>query len=327
MATITREEIRAEIDIGGETFSTPDVKSFSISKSRQSLSAQFSASIEVSPGTFTPVGGDVVIRAGLKGQLKTIFTGVIRSASAKPSWEDAYKVVLNISGNDRMYILDDKKFSRRALNTGLAPWASITGVSRRQQASPYNWKRKNISKGKIAFLGNEKFMSDSRIIYTPGINDPLLPFISKTTDMDDRDIIPSAEAAFVLEPLTILSVPYNGDGITLDENDNLTDEWTVTLSDENWSEFVSQEEITDNWEIIDNPHIASITSVPESPTDIAAGTPPEGAQCRVRIKSTGQATLKITDNNGKWGTCTIVAVVPHTHESVAQGGPAFGSFA
>jgi len=325
MANISREEIRAEIDISGTTFSTPDVKSFSVSKSRQSLSAQFSASIEVSPDDFSEVGGDVVIRAGLKGQLKTIFTGIIRNASAKPSWEDAYKVVLNISGNDRMYILDDKKFSRRALNEGLAPWASITGVSRRQQVSQYNWKRQNASIGKIAWLGNEDFMNDFRVINTPEINDPLLPFISKTTDMDDRDIIPSAEASFVIEPSTISTVPYTGDG-NLDSAGELKDTWTITLSEENWSGFTSQEELGDNW-TSSNVAVAIITSVPESPVVVTSETPPAGTQCEIRLVGVGQVDIKLTDANGNWGVCTVIAVVPHTHESVATGGPAFGSFA
>lgn len=324
MADITREEIRAEIDIAGITFETPDVKSFSVSRSRQSLSANFSASIEVSPNDFTAAGGDVVIRAGIKGSLKTIFTGVIKSASAKPSWDDSSKVILSISGNDRMYLLDDKKFSRRALNDGLAPWASITGVSRRQQVSQYAWKRKNVSIGKIAFLGNEKFMSDGRIVLTPEINDPLDPFMSKAADKDDRSSIPSADASFVLGPLTISSIPYTGGGGT-DEEGNLEDTWDVTLNSENWDEFTAQETIANGWEV-DNPAVAIITSVPETPTAVSAGTPPVGAQCKVRIIGVGQTTLKLTDANGKWGVCTIIAIVPHTHESVATGGPAFGTF-
>ena len=325
MVDIIREEIRAEIFIGGKTFVTPAVKSFSVNRSRQSLSANFSASIEVSPGDFTTVGSDVVIRAGIKDSLKTIFTGIIKSAAAKPSWDDASKVILSISGNDRMYVLDDKKFSRRALNSGLAPWASITSVSRRQQVSQYNWKRKNVSIGKIAFLGNEKFMNDTRVVLTPEINDPLYPFISRAADKDDREIIPSAIASFVLDPLTISSTPYTGGGGT-DEDGNLEDTWNVTLSSEDWNSFAGQENISDMW-AVDNPSVAIITSVPESPTAVSAGTPPEGAQCKVRIIGVGQTTLKLTDDNGKWGVCTIVAMVPHTHESVATGGPAFGTFA
>ncbi|HEC64590.1 MAG TPA: hypothetical protein ENI23_04800 [bacterium] len=324
MANISREEIRAEIDISGTTFSTPAIKSFSVSKSRQSLSAQFSASIEVSPDDFTEVGGDVVIRAGLKGQLKTIFTGVIRNASAKPSWEDAFKVILNISGNDRMYILDDKKFSRRALNEGLAPWASITSVSRRQQVSQYNWKRKNVSIGKIAFLGNEKFMSDSRIVSTPEINDPLLPFISKATDMDDREIVPSAEASFILEPSAISTIPYTGDG-TVDPDGNLKDTWTITLDEDHWGTFTAQDTIADGW-TSNNVSVVIISSVTEDPVVIESDTPPAGSQCEVKVVGTGQATIRLTDSSGNWGICTVLAIVPHTHERF-QGDAAFGSFA
>jgi len=68
-ANITLEKIRAEIIFGALSFETPDIKSFTVSRSRSQLAATFSASIEVPATTVFPVDQDVEIKAGVEGGL------------------------------------------------------------------------------------------------------------------------------------------------------------------------------------------------------------------------------------------------------------------
>ncbi|KKL18835.1 hypothetical protein LCGC14_2471540, partial [marine sediment metagenome] len=113
-AKITLEKIRAELDFGDSlVFSTPDIESFSVQRSRQQLAATFSASIKVPADIVFPVGQDVTIKAGTLGNLKTIFTGKVLSIGVNPIFDDATRYVVSLSGQDRFQELEGQTFSRR----------------------------------------------------------------------------------------------------------------------------------------------------------------------------------------------------------------------
>ncbi|KKL83971.1 hypothetical protein LCGC14_1969410, partial [marine sediment metagenome] len=113
-ANITLEKIRAELDFGESlVFSTPDIESFSVQRSRQQLAATFSASIKVPADIVFPVGQDVTIRAGTLDNLKTIFTGKVLSIQVNPTFDDATSYIVSLSGQDRFQELEGQTFSRR----------------------------------------------------------------------------------------------------------------------------------------------------------------------------------------------------------------------
>ena len=117
MATIEKQKVRAEIEFGDITVETPNVVSFSVNRARNQMSASFSASVRINYyeiGASTEVLAEtIVIRAGIKNRLKTIFTGKISKCVVNPVRSDASKVILNLSGKDVLAVLEGQKINRR----------------------------------------------------------------------------------------------------------------------------------------------------------------------------------------------------------------------
>ncbi len=113
MASIQGQKIRAEINLGGIEIVTPNVVSFSVRRTRGQMAATFSASLKMPHTTATDIGADIVIKAGIAGRLKTIFTGMVEKSTINPIRTDASMVMLNISGRDVLGILEGQKINRR----------------------------------------------------------------------------------------------------------------------------------------------------------------------------------------------------------------------
>ena len=113
MASIKGQKIRAEITMGGIKVVTPNVVSFSVRRARNQMAATFSASLKLPHTIATDVGADIVIRAGVSGGLKTIFTGTVEKSTINPIRTDASMVMLNISGRDVLGVLEGQKINRR----------------------------------------------------------------------------------------------------------------------------------------------------------------------------------------------------------------------
>lgn len=132
MAEISQVKCRAQITIAGVTIDTPYVQSFNVKKQRGQVSS-FDATLKVSAGEEFSAG-DVIIRAGTKGNLKTIFKGICKQAKISPCFDDPNYYILSISGTDHLSLLEGKKYTRRCV-TSDSSWAAITGVIRRAQKS------------------------------------------------------------------------------------------------------------------------------------------------------------------------------------------------
>lgn len=133
MAQISGQKIRAKITVGNVVVQTPDVVSFSVRRARSQMAATFSASLRVPYTISSEIGADIVIEAGLKGALKTIFTGTVERSTINPIRTDASMVMLNISGRDVLAVMDGQKINRRvkAYRTGEGPperWGVINSV-------------------------------------------------------------------------------------------------------------------------------------------------------------------------------------------------------
>lgn len=117
MATIERQEVRAEIIFGDIEVETPDVISFSVNRARNQMSASFSASVKI---RYTEIASSteilaetIIIKAGIKNRLKIVFTGKIEKCVVNPVRNDASKVILSLSGRDVLAVLEGQKLNRR----------------------------------------------------------------------------------------------------------------------------------------------------------------------------------------------------------------------
>lgn len=128
--SITQVPIRASVSIGGGSVETPYVLSFNVHRRRGSPST-FDASIKVkgSVGGGTPTGG-ISISAGGGGASNKIFTGIIKGAKVTPCWDDPSYVVITLTGDDALSLLQGKKYTKRISGPGAGAFCLITGVVR-----------------------------------------------------------------------------------------------------------------------------------------------------------------------------------------------------
>jgi len=159
MADVTSIAIRATIKLGRMSISTPDVQSFNVKRSRGQMAATFSASVKIGVDDLTNsldlVDSGIVIIAGPKGQEKTIFTGIVKSCTITPNRLDASKVILNLSGQDRMCIMNGQKINRRVKtykDGDKAPerWGLVTALVSDNTPARVGFKAKSMTKEKMA---------------------------------------------------------------------------------------------------------------------------------------------------------------------------------
>jgi hypothetical protein len=128
--SIEKVPIRAEIRVGNIIVVTPYILSFNVNKARNTKST-FSASLKVKSSSLNNISdNNVVIKAGTYYSLNTIFTGYVLNSSPSPCWDDPNYVVLNVSGADVLYRLENERFTRRQ-TTSQTTWAAITGIQRK----------------------------------------------------------------------------------------------------------------------------------------------------------------------------------------------------
>lgn len=105
---------------------TPYIQSFSVNKNRGAMST-FSASIKVEAQYLEEVSGEIEIYAGTVDNLRLIFTGFIKRVVPSPVWDDPGYLMLNVTGTDVLYRLENKRFTRRQEYSD-STWATITSV-------------------------------------------------------------------------------------------------------------------------------------------------------------------------------------------------------
>ena len=294
-AKITLEKIRAELDFGDSlVFSTPDIESFSVQRSRQQLAATFSASIKVPADIVFPVGQDVTIKAGTLGNLKTIFTGKVLSIQVNPTFDDATRYVVSLSGQDRFQELEGQTFSRRQRTRSQSTFAAITGISSRNPQKGVSYE-KRIGNGGTHRLRNE----------TPNIREHSKLVKTDRSSWDPfhtaKDAKENAEQFDELEVIDIIPKSISlSPGISARfELDNTT--------------YVTG----DTWEVSDN----NLATIVDKEDGTAIVTP----------KATGQFEIIFTKSTGEEanlfvGRATVVGVPIHTHRSLGEGGPAFAVY-
>jgi hypothetical protein len=137
--SIKQVKCRARIQIAGLVVDTPYVQSFSVQRRRGQIST-FDASLKAQASAAASLaGGDVKIWAGEGSPSNLIFTGMCKMAKISPCYDDPAYVMISISGQDKLSLLEGKKFTRRCRSTNSA-WCAITGIV-----------RKGLKSGKFAY--------------------------------------------------------------------------------------------------------------------------------------------------------------------------------
>ncbi|KKN11072.1 hypothetical protein LCGC14_1030170 [marine sediment metagenome] len=296
-ANITIEKIRAVIQIGDKEFVTPDIKSFNVTRSRSSLAATFSASIEVPITQKFATGTQVVIKAGTEGDLQTIFTGSVRSVTVNPAFEKATSYIITLSGADKFQELEGKNISRRQRTRAVQTFAAITSVTKRPQRGISYDVRIGGGSGSATYTADDtqigehsKIVSTDRPSYDP-LHNAKIP-----GEIDDESGSQSggtgAGSITEVRPSSV-AVPVGGK-VRFIANATYAagDSWTVS--------------------------------------DTKVGTIEDrqnGTAIYTQI-GLGENIIKfIDDSRSSIGTATALGISVHDHSSLGNGGPAFGVYA
>jgi hypothetical protein len=302
-ANITLERIRARVsfgspdDVSSPKFETPDVKSFTVSKSRGNLSSQFSASIEIPSDFAIPAGEDIVIEAGTEGNMRRIFTGRVLSVTVNPSFEDASSYVVNMSGQDRFYELEGKNISRRQRARGLSSFAAIASISSKAPQKGISLEKRESSGGGAFQITNldTNIREHSKLVRTDRVSwDPFSPAkdpenLENRTGVTGQSTIDIKPKAVSLSPG--VSVRFNVEGTTYEAGDA----WSVS-----------------------DPKIGTIQDQQNGfaiYTQLALGE-----NTIIFLKAGADAGTLFT------GKATATGIPIHDHSSLGSGGPAFSVY-
>ncbi len=152
---IVQERVRAEIYMGTQLIAkTPYVISFNVNKSRGQQSTSFNVTMELLAGTTFNSGQMLTIKAGLKGNLKSIFTGVVEKTSVHPAHAKPTYYSITIEGQGVLSKLENKTFSRRLKSDGQGMFCLIT-------SGPSNRPDRGRTLDKVIRAGNHTVITNS----------------------------------------------------------------------------------------------------------------------------------------------------------------------
>jgi hypothetical protein len=302
-ANITLERIRARVsfgspeDVSSPKFETPDVKSFTVTKGRGNLSAQFSASIEIPSDFAIPAGEDIVIEAGTEGNLRRIFTGRVLSVTVNPSFEDASSYVVNLSGQDRFYELEGKNISRRQRARGLSSFAAITSVTSKAPQKGISLEKRSSSGGSGQITNPDTNIREhSKLVRTDRVAwDPFNP-AKDPENLEDRTGGSTGQSTIDIKPKAVslspgVSVRFNVEG-------------TTYVAGDTWS--------------VSDPQIGTIQ---DQQNGFAIYTQRALGENTIIFLKAGADTGSVFT-----GKATATGIPIHDHSSLGQGGPAHGVY-
>ena len=295
---ITLERIRAIITFGTLTFETPDIKSFTVTRSRSSLASTFSATIEVPSTTIFPAGEYIVIEAGVLDDIKRIFTGRVLTVTVNPSFEKASAYQVNLAGSDIFQELEGKNVSRRQRARALSSFAAITGISSRAPQKGLSVERRQQSGGSHQIVNSDTNLREhSKLVRTDRVAwDPFNPAKDPENSEDRQGVGGTGTGSAIdIKPKSValspgISVLYTVQNVTFESGDT----WTV--SDSAIGTIVNRN---------DGTAVYTQRALGENTVTFSKGG------------STAAADI---------GRATAVGIPIHDHSSLGQGGPAFGVY-
>lgn len=295
-ANITLEKIRARVTFGSLEFETPDVVSFSVSRSRGSLASTFTCSLTVPVTTVFPANQDIIIEAGTLGNLQRLITGNVLSISVNPSFEDAAAYVVNLSGADRFQELEGKNISRRQRTRGPTTFAAITSLISKAPQKGISLEVRKQSGGSQRIPNRDTNLRElSKLVRTDRVG--WKPFGSAKKP-EQRDQSAEATGATDIIDIKPKSVALSPGVSVLFEIQNVTygagDSWAVS-----------------------DPAIGTVVDQND------------GTAIYTQL-GLGENTVSFTDSSAGattfTGKATAVGIPIHDHSSLGAGGPAFGVY-
>ena len=301
MADLRKEEIRARITIGAATsslvYETPNILSFSVSRSRTQPSATFSAQIEVSANDNLSVGTDIVIEAGTRNNIRKIFTGSIKGVTVNPHWDKANVYIVSLDGSDALSELEGKRYSRRQKCLGLAKMAIINGiVSKVQHKDRIRNDRyvDNSPDGGRFLSGNLDLGEVPGLIRTKDINtsNPYSLYAKRPSA-----VVTKTEVPLTMFPDTITAALATGTSIECTDGDAGTNSNGMK-----WAVY---------------------------PSTIGTIIPDEkyhNTRAIFTALKSGYGKVIVTDAKGRTGSVSVSSMQRHDHAQMGTGGPAFGVY-
>jgi hypothetical protein len=293
-ANITLERVRSEVSFGALVFETPQIKSFTVSRSRSSMAATFTASIEMPSELPTfPINEEIVIRAGTFGNERLLFTGRVLGITVNPSWERADTYIVSLNGADRFQELEGKTFSRRQRTRGQSTFAAITGVSRKAPLRGLSTEVRKQSGGTQRIMNQDANVREhSKLVRTDRVSwDPF----RSAKDPEKRELDDRAQEIIEIKPKTVALSP----GVSV----------LFSLDNESW-------ETGDSWSVSD----PALGRIVDNQDDTATYTHLAIGENTITFAKAGAAETTYI------GKATAVGIPVHDHSSLGAGGPAFGVY-
>lgn len=115
---------QARVVIGNISISTPNVQAITVSRQRGTPQSKASCSVRIDQSDISSVSQGDICFITFFGN--AVFTGVVRRVQAVPTNRCAGEYFLNIQAEDKLYLLENRKITRRQKLEGLGPMAIIS---------------------------------------------------------------------------------------------------------------------------------------------------------------------------------------------------------
>lgn len=345
---ITLERIRARIEIGENYFVTTgtdpeaagDIMSFSISSGRNQSVSTFRCqlSVKISSNVLDDIdyvnnnlGQPIVVYAGVGEQsdrnLPRLFTGFVTSITQDPHWDDARKFLLSVSGEDVFALMKFNKYSRRFKSQDDA-FAVITGGKRREGGRMTQLRRVPAGKAGVDFIasGSNTSMDHSPLIKTPdpqGMSPTASsPSSNKATEDANSGLKLSPDNVYAAKG-SVLFVEAYKDGAALDTEGLKNTEGVGCLCCMNPSPTsfkTGAKTGIEGLKVGEDTYPIKLVGYTSSMDSTKKG---------FEFVVTGDYPAKVTfihPITGETATIHFQQVPPHTHRTMADGGPAVGTY-
>ena len=187
--------IRASIKFieSGLSVDTPYIKSFNVTRNRGAMST-FTASLKVDTEVIGQIRGQVTIYSGPEGSLNKIFTGYVKTAAPSPCWDDPNYFIVNVSGVDALYKLNNRRFTRRQVYSDTM-WALLTQVNSRGKRT-----------GRLKYTNKEPQVITTSIdnySQNEGVTSGNAPKAPETTNSSGATKVDTLKPAITVVPSTV----------------------------------------------------------------------------------------------------------------------------
>lgn len=332
---IKRESVRAKVTFGGNTWRTPDVKSFSVNLQRESLTNSFSVSLLINKdevdeiqSNFDSISADDTDAGKIRievafsssstpSDFNPLFTGYVRQMVARRSFLTPGSFIVDLSGNDAMYKLENRTYSRRVVSDGLGVYSLITGVVRKGTGNTGRYSTSSETPSRVGGRGSSPPADLVGLVGSPTVNDGHTTKASRYNKVYDFARTGGS----------------GGSGTTTTTTDELVISPAIlVMAPQQTATFVcasgcteSEESDAYTWSV-DTIGAGGIVSGSNAVSSYDQANPSAGITYK-QLAFLNNVLYLTENSSGRRGKAIIVTMPIHDHTSIGQGGPAFGVYA